>query len=210
MIKVKICGITNGEDASEAVSLGVDALGFIFAESPRHITPERACHIIEGLPAGVRTVGVFVNEDMDAVKDVLSHCRLDLVQLHGEESPEFCRAFMPRTVKSIRIRDESSLSCLSDYEGSVKALLLDTYREGRQGGTGETFDWRLALEAKRSGMPVILSGGLGPNNISRAISLVKPYAVDINSGIEERPGKKDPYLMRKLMESIRTERERDV
>jgi phosphoribosylanthranilate isomerase len=210
MIRVKICGITNREDASEAVSLGVDALGFIFARSPRQISPERARHIITILPATVRTVGVFVNEEMAAVRDILSYCRLDFIQLHGEEPPEFCRAFMPQTIKAIQVKDESSLSSLGAYEGSVKALLLDTYRDGRAGGTGESFDWRMALKAKRLGIPIILSGGLNLSNITRAMSFVKPCAVDINSGIEERPGKKSPILMKELMEAVQTERMRDV
>ena len=202
MVKVKICGITNHEDASEAVRLGVDALGFIFAPSPRQIVPELARDIIFGLPPFVQAVGVFVNEELRTIQDRVAYCGLDMVQLHGDEPPEFCGELMPRTLKTFRIKDASSLSQIGAYKGRVKALLLDTYQKGLKGGTGKTFDWGLAVEVGKLGMPVILSGGLGPSNIERAISTVKPYAVDMSSAIEARPGKKDHALMRELMEKI--------
>ena len=172
MIKVKICGITNHQDASEAVKLGADALGFIFAPSPRRIAPELARDIILDLPPFVKAVGVFVNESLGRIQENVAYCGLDMVQLHGEESPAFCRDLMPRTLKAFRIKDEASLSSLEAYKGLVKALLLDTYQDGVMGGTGKTFDWRLAMEAKKIGIPVILSGGLGPSNIEAAISTV--------------------------------------
>ena len=202
MIKVKICGITNLEDASEAVRLGADALGFIFAPSPRQIVPEVARDIIHGLPPFVQAVGVFVNEALNTVRDRVAYCGLDMVQLHGEESPEFCKELMPRALKAFRLKDTSSLSPISVYKGQVKALLLDTYQKGIRGATGRAFDWSLAIEAGKFGMPVILSGGLGPSNIETAISTVKPYAVDVNSTIEAQPGKKDHALMRELMEKV--------
>jgi len=202
MVKVKICGITNHEDASEAVRLGAEALGFIFAPSPRQIVPELARDIIVDLPPFVQAVGVFVNEELSAIRDKVAYCGLDMVQLHGDEPPEFCRELMPRTLKVFRIKDTSSLSPIGAYKGLVKALLLDTYQEGLKGGTGKTFDWGLAVEAGKFGIPVILSGGLGPSNIETAISTVKPYAVDVNSTIEARPGKKDHALMRELMEKV--------
>ena len=202
MVKVKICGITNHEDASEAVRLGADAVGFIFAPSPRQIVPELAREIISVLPPFVETVGVFVNEELSAIRGRVAYCGLDIVQLHGDETPEFCRELMPRSLKVFRIKDTSSLSQIGAYKGLVKALLLDTYQEGLKGGTGKTFDWGLAIEAGKFGMPVILSGGLGPSNIETAISTVKPYAVDVGSTIEARPGKKDHGLMRELMGKI--------
>ena len=202
MVKVKICGITNHEDASEAVRLGADALGFIFAQSPRQVSPELARNIVSVLPPFVQTVGVFVNEDLNAIRNKVTYCGLDMVQLHGDESPEFCAELMPRTLKSFRIKDKSSLHQIGAYKGRVKALLLDTYQKGQRGGTGKTFDWDLAIEAGKFGMPVILSGGLGPSNIEKAISTVKPYAVDMSSSIEARPGKKDHALMRELMEKV--------
>jgi phosphoribosylanthranilate isomerase len=202
MVKVKICGITNLEDASEAVRLGVDALGFIFAPSPRQIRPELARDIILDLPPFVQTVGVFVNEALDSILEKVAYCGLDMVQLHGDESPEFCWELMPRTLKAFRLKDESSLSPISAYKGLVKAILLDTYQEGMRGGTGKPFDWNLAIEAGKFGIPLILSGGLGPFNIETALLTVKPYAVDLSSTIEERPGKKDHTLMEELMEKI--------
>lgn len=202
MVKVKICGITNHEDASEAVRLGTDALGFIFAPSPRQIVPELARDIILDLPPFVQAVGVFVNEELSAIRDKVAYCGLDIVQLHGDEPPKFCRELMPRTLKAFRIKDTSSLSQIGAYRGTVKALLLDTYQKGLKGGTGKTFDWGLAVKAGKFGMPIILSGGLGPSNIEAAILTVKPYAVDMSSTIEARPGKKDHALMRELMGKI--------
>jgi phosphoribosylanthranilate isomerase len=201
-VKVKICGITNLKDASIAVELGADALGFIFAKSPRRITPQKARDIIDTIPLFVKTVGVFVNEGHTAIREVKHYCGLDLVQLHGDEPPNFCHALMPFTIKALRIKDESSLHSIQAYHGKVRALLLDTYSDEKAGGTGKTFDWKLALKIKKLGIPIILSGGLGPSNIVRAISTVRPYAVDVNSGVEERTGKKSHILMKELMEKV--------
>lgn len=203
MVRVKVCGITNYQDASMAIELGADALGFIFASSPRQITPEKARDIIYAIPPFVQTVGVFVDEDPVKIRRTMRLCRLDLVQLHGDESPDLCRKLMPCAIKALRLKDESSLSAIKPYRGRVKAILLDTYMQGKRGGTGRTFDWDLAIKAKEFGIPTILSGGLNPDTISEAISLVKPFGVDVNSGIEESPGKKSPDLMRELMEIIR-------
>jgi phosphoribosylanthranilate isomerase len=203
MVRVKVCGITNYQDASMAIELGADALGFIFASSPRQITPEKARDIIYAIPPFVQTVGVFVDEDPARIRRTIHLCGLDLVQLHGDESPHLCRELMPCAIKALRLKDESSLSAIKPYRGRVKAILLDTYMQGKRGGTGRTFDWDLAIKAKEFGIPTILSGGLNPDTISEAISLVKPFGVDVNSGIEESPGKKSPDLMRELMEIIR-------
>ena len=201
-IAVKICGITNYEDASVAVRLGAGALGFIFAHSPRRITPQKARDILDTIPPFVKTVGVFVNQRPAAIREVKQYCGLDLVQLHGDESPDFCQALMPYTIKAFRIKDESSLDSIQAYRGKVRALLLDTYSQDKAGGTGKTFDWKLALKIKKLGIPIILSGGLGPSNIAAAISTVRPYAVDVNSGVEERPGKKSYRMMKELMEKV--------
>ncbi len=201
-IAIKICGITNYEDASVAVGLGADALGFIFARSPRRITPQKVRDIINAIPPFVKTVGVFVNEGLAEIREVKKYCGFDLVQLHGDESPAFCHTLMPYTIKAIRIKDASSLHSIQAYHGKVKALLLDTYSKDKAGGTGKTFDWKLALKIKKLGMPIILSGGLGPSNIDGAISTVRPYAVDVNSGVEERAGKKSHILMKELMEKV--------
>jgi len=203
MVKVKFCGITNGQDASRAVRLGVDALGFIFAPSPRRVVPEKARRIIHSLPPFVQTVGVFVNEDADTIRELRQFCGFQWVQLHGDESPKMCGGLMPHVIKAFQIKDESSLSTIKGYQGHVGSLLLDTYSKEKRGGTEKTFDWHLALKCKDYGKPIILSGGLGPSNVERAISTVRPYAVDINSGIEDSPGQKSLILMNRLMETIR-------
>jgi len=202
-VNVKICGITNLADACTAVRLGADALGFIFAPSPRRIAPQTAREIICALPPFVKTVGVFVNEAPASICRVINDCGLDLVQLHGNESPALCDELMPYTIKALRVKDESSLQTGQAYHGKVRAFLLDTYSKEKAGGTGKTFDWELAIRIKKQGSPVILSGGLTPANIVAAIHTVRPYAVDVNSGLEERPGKKSPTLIRDLMENVR-------
>jgi phosphoribosylanthranilate isomerase len=199
---VKICGITDHEDALFAAELGVSALGFIFAPSPRQITPKKAHEIIRALPPFVKAVGVFVNERPALIKRVINYCGLDLVQLHGDESPDLCYQLMPYTIKVLRIKDEEGLPTGSRYKGRTRALLLDTYSKYRAGGTGKTFCWKHALKIKQLGIPVILSGGLGPSNIVDAINTVRPYAVDVNSGVEKRPGKKSHALLKDLMEKV--------
>ncbi len=201
--RVKICGITNLEDALLAAELGVDALGFIFAESPRRISPPDARAIILKLPPFIKTVGVCVNEGPAGIKEVKAACGLDLIQLHGDESPDLCRDLMPYSIKAFRIQKDKDLQAIEKYQGTVRAILLDTFQRGKSGGTGRTFDWSLAKKAKETGIPLILAGGLGPENIQEAIAAVHPHAVDVNSGIEKRPGKKDPALMKQLMEKIK-------
>ena len=203
MIKIKICGITNLDDATLAVNLGADALGFIFAPSPRRISPETARDIIRHIPPFVKSVGVFVDEDPESMDKIIAFCGIDLVQLHGDEPPEICDRFMPRTIKALRIADESVIRSAEVYKGKVKALLLDSYSEKMAGGTGKGFNWDMAISIRDSaGIPIILAGGLGPSNIEEAISRVRPYAVDVNSGVEERPGKKSPRLMEDLFKKI--------
>ena len=202
-VAVKICGITDYEDASVAVDLGAGALGFIFADSPRQITPQKAREIISAIPPFVKTIGVFVNKGPAEIRKVRHYCGLDLVQLHGDEPPDLCSELMPYTIKALRIKDESSLRTSQAYRGKVRALLLDTYAKDKAGGTGKTFDWQLAIKIKKLGIPVILAGGLGPSNIDDAIETVRPYAIDVNSGVEERPGKKSHTLMKDLMEKVR-------
>lgn len=203
MVKVKICGITNQQDAVAAVELKVNALGFIFAPSPRQIEPEKALAIIRLLPPFVKTVGVFVNDAPERVREVVNFCGIDMIQFHGDESPDVCSEFMPRSIKAFRLKDKSDIEPIKSYCGKVRALLFDTYSKEKRGGTGKTFDWRLAIKGKTVEAPVILSGGLTVSNIAEAVSCVKPYAVDVNSGIEESPGKKSHHLMSSLMETIR-------
>ena len=203
MINIKICGITRFEDAAEAVKLGANALGFIFTSSPRQISPEKARDIIGSLPPFVKSVGVFVNESPATIRDITDLCGLDLVQLHGDESPNLCKEFMPYTMKALRIKDDSIIPSIESYRGKVRALLLDTYVKNKPGGTGKTFDWDLAVKIKTFNIPIILSGGLGPNNIKDAIKTVRPYGVDINSGVEESPGKKNHTLLKTLFERLK-------
>lgn len=185
------------------VRLGAHALGFIFAPSPRRTSPEKVRKIIDALPPFVQTVGVFVDESLATIREIKRFCGLDLVQLHGEESPDFCIQLMPHALKAFRLKDGRSVSHIKSYTGRVRAVLLDTHEKEKKGGTGKSFDWNLALKVKAMGLPLILSGGLGPFNIRGAITTVRPYGVDVNSKIEHRPGKKDPVLMKALMEAIK-------
>jgi len=201
MVRVKICGITNLEDAMMAVEAGADALGFVFfQESPRNISPENAAAIIHCLPPFVQTVGLFVNEDAATVNAIADRCGLDLVQLHGDESPEYCSSVHRRIIKAFRVRDASSLDELPRYR--VAACLLDAWSSVARGGTGNTFNWDIAAQAAAH-QPVILAGGLQPDNVAEAIRAVKPYAVDVSSGVESAPGKKDAELVRRFIRSCR-------
>lgn len=202
-IKIKICGITNIEDALLAVELGADALGFIFSESKRKITLPEAEKIASCLPPFVTCVGVFVNEFPEKVAEVFLNCKINAFQLCGDESPLYCQNFPNTTViKGFRMKDEKSLEKIRDYE-TVDAILLDTFTEGEFGGSGKTFNWNLAVEAKKFQKPIILSGGLTPENVGEAISKVKPYAVDVCSGVELYPGKKDPQKMKLFIEEVK-------
>ncbi len=206
MIKIKICGITNKEDALWAVNLKVDALGFILADSPRRVRPEIVQGIIELVPPFISSVGVFVNEDRKKVKEIAESCGLTTLQFHGEESPSYCQGFKQKIVKAFRVKDKSVLKKAAQYQNKVDAYLLDTYSAFTYGGTGKTFDWSITKEIKEFGLPIILSGGLNPENIREAISEVEPYGVDVSSGVEERPGKKN---MEKLINFVRIVRETD-
>ncbi|MDD2902012.1 MAG: phosphoribosylanthranilate isomerase [Syntrophales bacterium] len=203
MIRVKICGITNLEDALLAAVLGADALGFIFyPPSPRSVAPDAARAIIAQLPPFVSTVGVFVDEAADTVKKLAATVGLNWLQLQGKEPPEYCRALDRRVIKVFRVQDEKSLADLAAYQGAAQAFLLDTYKKGQVGGTGETFNWDLALEAKKYG-PIILAGGLTAENVAQAISVAQPAAVDVASGVEAAPGKKDPVKLQAFFAAIK-------
>ena len=204
MIKIKICGITNKEDALWAVNLRVDALGFIFTESPRRVKPEIVQGIIRLLPPFISSVGVFVNEDREKIEEIAESCGLTTLQFHGQESPSYCEGFKQKIVKALRIENKDILEKAVQYQNKIDAYLLDTYSPFAYGGTGKTFDWSIAKEIKEFGLPIILSGGLNPENIREAISEVEPYGVDVSSGVEERPGKKN---MEKLINFVRIVRE---
>ncbi len=200
-IRIKICGITNEEDALAATQLGADALGFVFATSPRQVSVEKAREIIGTLPPLVQAVGVFVDEDPEKVAYTATFCHLDLLQFHGNESPSYCGSFDHRVIKAVRLRSSSDLETLSLYRGTVGAILLDTYVPNQYGGTGITFDWNMALEARKHG-PIILAGGLNPENVAHAVSMVRPYAVDASSGLERSPGVKDHEKMAQFIERV--------
>ncbi|MBT1077070.1 phosphoribosylanthranilate isomerase [Geobacter grbiciae] len=197
MVRVKICGITNIEDALTAIAAGADALGFVFHdESPRRVAPDEAAGIIAALPPLIQTVGLFVNRPLAFVNETAARCRLDLVQLHGDEPPEFCDAVERRVIKAFRVRDITSLDPIRHYR--VTAHLLDAYSPTAYGGTGLTFNWDIAAAAKEFG-PVILAGGLTPDNIREAVEAVNPYAVDVSGGVESAPGRKDPDKVREFI-----------
>jgi phosphoribosylanthranilate isomerase len=199
MVKVKICGITNLEDAMAAVDFGADALGFVFfKDSPRHVAPEDAADIIKRLPSFVQTVGVVVNESPENLERMISESGVDVMQLHGDESPENCRSSR-RVIKGIRIKSLESLSPLESYKDVVSAFLLDAYAPDALGGTGRLFNWDIAVEAKRFGK-IILAGGLTFENVADAVRYVAPYAVDVSSGVEAGKGKKDHEKMRLFIE----------
>ena len=201
MVKVKICGITNLEDALMAVEAGADALGFVFFQgSSRFISPERATAIICKLPPFVQTVGLFVNEELALVNSVADLCGLDLVQLHGEETPDFCAATSRRVIKAFRVKDVSALEEMTNY--AVAGCLLDAWSPTAHGGTGTTFNWEIAASASAV-QSIILAGGLTPENVAGAIAAVKPYAVDVSSGVESAPGKKDAGLVSRFIRSCR-------
>jgi phosphoribosylanthranilate isomerase len=199
--RVKICGVTRAEDAALAVEAGADALGFIFVPgTPRYIHPDRAAAIIAALPPLVAAVGVFVDQPLDEVLAVASACRLEAVQLHGEESAAYCRRLPIRIIKALRVRGAESLGALEGYP--AQAFLLDAFVEGQPGGTGVAFPWALAREAKRHG-PIILSGGLRPETVAEAVRRVRPFGVDVSSGVERRPGQKDPEKVREFIVAVR-------
>jgi len=204
MIRVKICGITNLSDALEAIEAGADALGFIFyRSSPRYIAPEVLQQWVVQLPPFVTKVGVFVNEARDNINRICENCQLGVVQLHGQESPRFCQQVSKPVIKAFRLRKEEDLLALKAYKtDTVSGLLLDSFSEHTPGGTGRVFNWDLAKQAKQYGR-IILAGGLTPKNVSEAVAQVKPYGVDVCSGVEIRPGKKDKTKLEQFIRAAK-------
>ena len=197
MIKVKICGITNKEDALYAVGCGADALGFIFYEkSPRYIEPDNAKTIIAALPPFVTTVGVFVNKDFNDIRDITLLTGVTVVQLHGDESPSYCNLVEGKLIKAIRVKNDSSIEGLKKYD--VDTFLLDSFDKNSFGGSGLTFDWKLAEKAKQYGK-IILAGGLTSDNVEEAVKKVVPYGVDVNSGVEQKPGIKNKNKVKEFI-----------
>lgn len=193
MCVLKVCGVTRLEDAAAAARLGYRAVGMVFAESPRRVDPDLGRAISSSLPSTMLRVGVFVNEDRREVERIATYCHLDLVQLHGDESPREASYFGPRAIKALRPRSREELAMLEEYSG-IFAILLDAWDPALRGGTGREADWDLAAEAAGRAR-VILAGGLGPANVGRAVRKVRPYGVDTASGVEASPGVKDHGLM---------------
>jgi phosphoribosylanthranilate isomerase len=202
-VKVKICGITSVGDAEAAVEAGADALGLMFYPgSPRHISMETAQTIERQLPAFIIRVGVFADPAPEDVFSAMHQCGLNLLQFHGHETPEFCQQFGIMTMKAFRIRGAQSLLEIPNY--GTDAFLLDSYVPGKAGGTGETFNWDLAAEAAKFGKPIILAGGLTPQNVADAVRKARPFGVDVSSGVEQSPGKKDFEKMRAFIAAVRS------
>ena len=201
MTRVKICGITNEKDALLAAELGAWALGFIFyKKSPRYVTPATAKTMIRRLPPFVTPVGVFVNAAQDEVLKISEECGIRTLQFHGEETPAFCRRFQGcRVIKAFRLTDRPDLPAISRYDAA--AYLFDTFKSDKYGGTGRTFDWTLLKNFSRKN-PLILSGGINPSNIVEAVRQVRPYAVDVSSGVEERAGRKSPAKLKALFRAL--------
>jgi phosphoribosylanthranilate isomerase len=200
---VKICGITNVEDGMAAAEAGANAIGLMFYEkSPRNVSLQTAAEISRQLPPFVIKVGVFVNPTEELVSRAIMECGLNVLQFHGEESPEFCQLFPVMTIKAFRIKDEASLDALTDYP--TDAWLLDAYVAGQLGGTGSKFNWDLAVAAKNRGRPIFLAGGLTPENVAEAIRQVQPYAVDVSSGVESAPGKKNHEKVRAFIKAAKS------
>ena len=196
MIHVKICGITSFNDAIMATNYGASALGFIFYEkSPRYINPEILKTWISNIPRSVKKVGVFVNKDVDKVNKIAEELNLGMVQLHGDESPEYCNQMIRPVIKVFRVNKKFDSIMLKNYQ--VATFLFDTYNKENHGGTGESFDWQSILQLNTE-TPVILSGGLNADNVLEGIEVVKPSAVDVNSGVETAPGKKDEEKIKNL------------
>lgn len=201
VVKVKICGMTSLEDVFLAVQGGGDAVGFIFyKKSPRCVTEKLVKSVVSKLPPFIETVGVFVDETADRVNRIADSCKLDAVQLHGDESPAFCERINRKVIKAVRVESKESFAQLSSYK--ARAFLLDAYMENRRGGTGRMFDWNLVREAKKFG-PVIVAGGLDASNVSLAVQKAKPYGVDVCSGVEKAPGVKSPVKLRAFIKAAK-------
>jgi phosphoribosylanthranilate isomerase len=205
MTRVKVCGITNLEDALAALDAGADMLGFNFyARSPRYVSPADARGIIEGLPGNVTCVGVFVNESAPAeVERIAREANLGAVQLHGDETPEYCRSLRGlATIKALRVGADYNVEAAASF--GTDAVLLDAYVAGERGGTGHTFDWTLAALTRERIPRLLLAGGLNPDNVAAALAAVRPYAVDVCSGVETAPGRKSRELMRRFVKQVKS------
>lgn len=200
--RIKVCGMRELAEVAGVVAAGVDAIGLIFAEqSPRYIDPERAREIVASLPPFVDAVGVFVDQQAATVNEIVRYCGLTMVQLHGAESPAYCAEINCRVMKVFRVRESTTREELAPYADKVSAFLFDTFQEKIAGGTGQTFAWNL-LEKLAPPRPVVLAGGLTPENVGEAIRQARPFAVDLNSGVEFAPGRKDLAKVRAAVAQV--------
>lgn len=200
-VKTKICGITNLEDAKQAESVGADALGFVFYDpSPRNVTKETAAQICASLNPFTTAVGLFVDEEVQVVESIIASTKLQLLQFHGDESRSYCESFQLPYIKAVRVRHKDDFEAATATYPSALGLLVDTYVSGVAGGTGKAFDWSLLPSERTS--PLILAGGLNPENVRRAIDVVRPYAVDVSGGVEQSKGKKDPNLVSSFIKEV--------
>lgn len=203
MTKIKICGITNKVDAVNASRLGADMLGFVFCKgSKRYVTTASASGIVNELPPSIGKVGVFADESREDVLRIAEDVGLDTLQFHGNETPEYCASFRPdyKVIKAFRLKDAADLKKVNDYD--VDYYLFDTYQDGRLGGTGKTFDWNMLKDFEVL-KPVMISGGLKADNVVSAIKELVPFGVDVSSGVEKSPGKKDLGLLTKFIDNVR-------
>ena len=201
MTRVKFCGLTHEEDIAQAVKLGVDALGFVFyALSSRSVAPDHAAMLTSSVPAFVTRVGLFVNEQPAVIQNIFERTRLNLIQYHGDETPEFCDAVGLPFIKAFRVRPGIDIQTEMERYPNASGFLLDAYVKGQPGGTGERFDWGMIPQ---SNAPIILAGGLSPDNAKDAIEQVAPWALDVSGGIETKPGRKDPDKMARFMNACR-------
>ncbi len=198
--RIKICGIRTFKDIQAINLFDISYAGFIFAESKRRVTKEQAKAMRDALRPDIKAVGVFVNTPTDHINEIIDYCQLDIAQLHGEESPKHCKEIHRAVWKCIPIQDEGSLAAAEQYR-SIAGILLDTYSQGARGGTGRTFCWEWATEASNQYF-TILAGGLNPENVQRAVKIVKPHVVDISSGVETDT-QKDPYKIEQLVRRIK-------
>ena len=198
-VRIKICGITRLEDALLATEAGADALGFMFfSGSKRAVTAPAAREITRQLPPFVTRVGVFVNAARDEVQRIAEEAGINALQFHGDETPEFCASFALPVLKALRVQDANSLNVIPQF--ATAGILLDAFVPGQLGGTGARFNWDLAIRAREYGRPIVLAGGLTPENVQDAVAKVRPYGIDVSSGVESEPGRKDPRKLREFIQ----------
>ena len=202
-MKIKVCGLTNADNAREASLLGIDAIGLVFYDkSPRHVDVDSALEIVNALPPFINRVGLFVNADSSFIDEVLCEVPLDTLQFHGDESVIECTQYAMPFIKALRVNQDTNINQMADDYHQASGLLLDAFNKDAYGGTGEAFDWGLAKVD--IDLPIILAGGLNPDTVAGAIKQVKPYAVDVSSGVESEPGIKDITKIKQFIQQVKS------